>query len=467
MKKLIIGIFISTFLVNILGGSFVQAAGIADISLASEYQTWKQRFVSANGAPSGSLRVIQPENDNVTVSEAQGYGMLLALYNDDRDTFEKLWRYVEFYKDERGLMHWKIDKSGVITGKNAATDADEDIGYALLAASKRWKVYETEARAYINAIYTYEVELETYVLKPGDVWGGSDATNPSYYAPAYYREFARFTQNEGWYKVIETCYEIMKRARHPETGLLPEWTTINGTSSERITWNSNKDNFSYNAIRVPWRIALDWIWSGDPRAMEVMDPMMEFFANEEILRSGYRLDGAPIVNYFDAAFAAGIAAGSKASKNPLFTAEMAERLVSMTTETYYGASLRLLALLLVTNNFPNYGIVFDILPVLPPDETEFPALIEVEHPKDGGRISGEKKLKIFVEDVDPDIYRATYEVDSQGEKEMEVSGKYHQAKIIFDDWIWNGEGPYTIVYRIYNSSGEQTAQKTVRLFVKH
>ena len=59
------------------------------------------------------------------------------------------------------------------------------------------------------------------------------------------------------------------------------------------------------------------------------------------------------------------------------------------------------------------------------------------------------------------------EVDGQGEKEMEISGKYHQAKIVFDDWIWNGEGPYTIVYRIYNSSGEQTAQKTVRLFVKH
>ena len=39
------------------------------------------------------------------------------------------------------------------------------------------------------------VEPGTYVIKPGDTWGGTSCTNPSYFAPAWYRIFADFTGN--------------------------------------------------------------------------------------------------------------------------------------------------------------------------------------------------------------------------------------------------------------------------------
>ncbi|MBI4129048.1 MAG: hypothetical protein HY460_03260, partial [Parcubacteria group bacterium] len=241
------------------------------------YAEWKRRFVTAQGAGAGGLRVQMPEDNYNTVSEGQGYGLLLAVFNNDRATFDALWNYTKRYRDTRGLMHWRIDRYGAVTGKNAATDGDEDIAFALLAASKKWNAYTTEARNYIAAIYAYEVEAGTFVLKPGDVWGGSDATNPSYFAPAYYKEFARFTGNTGWIKVADKSYEILRLARNASTGLVPEWTTAQGTSATRITWNASRDNFSYNAVRTPWRIALDWSWNSDPRAYDITNTMTRFF----------------------------------------------------------------------------------------------------------------------------------------------------------------------------------------------
>ncbi|MER3524273.1 MAG: hypothetical protein C4326_09455 [Ignavibacteria bacterium] len=45
--------------------------------------------------------------------------------------------------------------------------------------------YLQQAITQINRVYQHEVERNTYVLKPGDTWGGSSVTNPSYFAPAY------------------------------------------------------------------------------------------------------------------------------------------------------------------------------------------------------------------------------------------------------------------------------------------
>lgn len=278
--------------------------------------------------------------------------MLLAVYRNDQVTFDRLWKYVKAHRDERGLMHWKIDQYGNVIGANAATDADEDIGFALFAATKKWgRAYSKDAFAYIHAIYKYEVEPVTYVLKPGDVWGGSDATNPSYYAPAYYREFTSFTKNNEWLKVADKAYEILEKVRNQNTGLVPEWRTALGGSSSRITWNSNKDNFSYNAIRVPWRIAIDWVWNGCIRAFNITNSMTTFFASQSSLKSGYMLDGTPLVSYFDTTFAAGIAAGSKASDNRAFEQTMTDTLIGMQSSGYYGASLRALSLLFLTGNF--------------------------------------------------------------------------------------------------------------------
>lgn len=501
--------------------------------LGALYNEWKEEFVTHEGA-GGHARVLQNKDRQTTVSEGQGYGMLLAIYNNDPETFDKLWKYTKQYLNDRGLMHWQIDKTGVVIGRNGATDGDEDIAFALLAAYKQWGMYEEDARAYIDAIFTHEVEAETYVLKPGDVWGGSRITNPSYCAPAYYREFAEFTGEENWLRVLDTCYSIIKKARNINTGLLPEWTTIDGGIAYDLTHNKNRDNFSYNAIRVPWRISVDWVWNRDPRAYSINDRMTNFFDNERKLYSGYTLSGKPIVTYFDATFAAGIAAGSLASDNTKFREEMTERLIQTTSNSYYGATLRLLSLMLVMEKFPNLAIApaappeneeehstttpevipsapqeQEIIPdsdsvetepipqedpageeanvgsttpeILPPEELEVPEIetpvivepeenhtIIIDSPEDSATLSGEKKIKAYIENLSLDSYTMIYSVDDNMEDHMhDAAGMFKQAKIQFDSWTWNESGPYRVDITAYDLSGNTLATTHIEIYVKH
>jgi hypothetical protein len=49
------------------------------------------------------------------VSEGIAYGMMLAAYVDDQDTFDALWLYAKEFEDEHGLMYWYIDPTGTVT----------------------------------------------------------------------------------------------------------------------------------------------------------------------------------------------------------------------------------------------------------------------------------------------------------------------------------------------------------------
>jgi endo-1,4-beta-D-glucanase Y len=65
-----------------------------------------------------------------TVSEGIGYGMLLAYFNGDDDTFVRLWKYSRAYRaySNRRLMPWitqsfhwmEVDNSSGMTGKSTA-----------------------------------------------------------------------------------------------------------------------------------------------------------------------------------------------------------------------------------------------------------------------------------------------------------------------------------------------------------
>ena len=108
---------------------------------AAAYAKWKTDLVTSDGA-GGFLRVRRPNSSgaevNSTVSEGIAYGMLLRVYADDQPTFDKLWKYAQ-HLDANGLMNWYINADGTqALGIGAATDADEDMAFALIMADKRW-----------------------------------------------------------------------------------------------------------------------------------------------------------------------------------------------------------------------------------------------------------------------------------------------------------------------------------------
>ena len=104
-------------------------------------------------------------------------------------------------------------------------------------------------------------------LKPGDNWG--DTTYyADYFSPAYYRVFARATDNPVWAGVIiDRNYTLLASLSGPN-GLVP-----NGSDTVTL---STSTAYGYNACRAPWRIAMDYCFNGEPRAKTYLDKVGAF-----------------------------------------------------------------------------------------------------------------------------------------------------------------------------------------------
>src|SRR5262249_33944266 len=163
--------------------------------IALAYDNWKKRFTVADG---GGIKVFRPENANDTVSEGIAYGMMIAVYMDDKALFDGLYKYWTNHIATNGLMTWCISPNGNPSGGmgsacsasgGTATDADEDAAFAMLMASKQWPSggYGGTATTLINAVMS--TDMSGSYIKAGSNYSGTGITNPSYFAPAFYRAF--------------------------------------------------------------------------------------------------------------------------------------------------------------------------------------------------------------------------------------------------------------------------------------
>jgi endo-1,4-beta-D-glucanase Y len=335
--------------------------------IIAAYDYWKSKWVTASGA-GGNLRVQRdPFNNNDTVSEGIAYGMLLAVYLNDRPTFDGLWAYAKAHMNGNGFMHWRVDASGNVTGQNGATDSDEDMAWALIMAGEQWgSPYGGEGVTLIQKIMQHEVEQPSMVLKPGDAFGGSNQTNPSYFAPGYYRMFARVdTANATkWTQVAAKSYDVLTACRHPSTGLVPDWCTAAGQP------HAMGINYTYDACRTPWRIAVDACLypTGDARSAQYLNLLSTFFSQFRVtaIAEGYRVDGTAIsTKYGSMAFVgpAGAAAMARTDGSLQEFLDNAQASIagnSVSTGgvyTYYNGSWALLSMLLMSGNFVDFTLL--------------------------------------------------------------------------------------------------------------
>jgi hypothetical protein len=349
---------------------------VAAPQVRAAYDRWKSEAMVADGA-GGFLRVRRWEDGDDTVSEGIAYGMLAAVYMNDQTTFDALWEYGRLHTNKNGFMHWRISAAGVEidhTGggigyeqRGGATDADEDMAWALVMAHHQWgghgaldQDYLTLAREMIDRIWRHEVDHNGgKVLKPGDLWGGWTVTNPSYFSPAFYRVFGRITGNEGaWNEVIDANYTVLEKSAHDVTGLVPAWCNGDGGTA-------NMDyTYQYDACRTPFRIALDYCLFGEPRAGAFLRKIGGFFRGigASSIGDGYDLSGQVLSQNRSMAFvgpagAAGLVGGELAGFATDVYAELLVLGAKPRTEgySYYNASWGVLSLLLMSGNFLDYS----------------------------------------------------------------------------------------------------------------
>ncbi|HZL19399.1 MAG TPA: glycosyl hydrolase family 8 [Polyangia bacterium] len=284
-------------------------ANLADAQAA--YAKWKSDLVVGDGAR-GFLRVQRPNSSGAqvdsTVSEGIGYGMLLAVYANDQNTFDQLWQYEQQFPDNHGLMNWYISADGTMAlGTGAATDGDEDMAFALVMADQRWggqgslsQSYLASAKTLIGLIWQYEVDPNHgYVLTSGDQSDGS-VINISYFAPAYYRAFGRVTgQTSNWNKVIDESYTVISNTLNAQNGntqngLVPAWSTPAGVPMTP-PGTSMPLYHQLDSCRTPFRLGEDYCWNAEPRALAYLQKITGFYSGVGAanLVDGYDLNGTP------------------------------------------------------------------------------------------------------------------------------------------------------------------------------
>jgi endo-1,4-beta-D-glucanase Y len=325
----------------------IYPAASCDTDVSSGWPKYITKFIVDGG--SGTLRVQRTESSNDTVSEGIGYGMLIAVYMNDKATFDKLWQYGQNHFDGNHLMTWQWSSTGSALGSGSATDGDEDMGFALVMADKQWGGYTTAAQNFLSAMLAHDFNTDGSI-KGGDANGFNDV-NPSYIAPAYYKIFKTYTGNSQWTTAVDKNYSLLMSATNGTTGLVPEWS-----SGSHGTGNTQ---YLYNAARTPFRIALDACWFGETRATTWLGKIATFFngIGATQLVDGYQVTGAPVGMYHTAPFfgPAGVSGMATNHQQLVDDAYVRVRNVAANAnDNYYNTSWAVLSGLMMTGNFVNY-----------------------------------------------------------------------------------------------------------------
>lgn len=359
------GIFAQTqpFPANVTFSNGLMASNKNAADATASYNTWKTNFVES--CSNGRFRV-KFDNSSETVSEGIAYGMLLTAYKADKVTFDGFWNYYKDNRNGNGVMNWKIGGCSGTIGQNGATDAELDAAMALIVADFQWGStgtinYRADALALIAAMKAHEIEANTFVLKPGDVFGGSTLTNPSYFSPAYYRAFGVFSNDVAfWNNVATKAYEVINAnltQNNAVGGLVSDWCQASGAYSSQAGGYANQgQRYTYDAARTPWRIATDYVWygnnSGKVYAKKCSDFVRVTLGGTANIKDGYFQNGNLSGQWHNATFVGAFACAAMAGENQTHLNDSYTDLKNLNEpNSYFNHTLKTMYQFLLTGNF--------------------------------------------------------------------------------------------------------------------
>jgi endo-1,4-beta-D-glucanase Y len=264
-------------------------------------------------------------------------------------------------------MSWQIPEK---KGENdSAFDGDADIAYALILADKKWGStgdinYKKEARQVLDAIWEYTIGKKSFLPLLGD-WVDQDGKKYNQYTArtsdfmiAHFKEFYYFTNDKKWLKVANATQKALLDVQDKKTGLVPDFTRYDKNKKRYIAveddfLETHDSAYYYNACRVPFRVGIDAI-NGDKVSKSIVQKLS--FWSQKVtggdplkLKSGFKLDGIVIGDYFSIVFLAPF--GVAAQSDNLAWAEKVFEVVKSRHENYYEDSVALLSMLAMAGEF--------------------------------------------------------------------------------------------------------------------
>jgi len=226
------------------------------------WSTFKRLFVTTEG------RIVDDANNDVSHSEGQGYGLILAEANNDRETFRRVWNWTEQNLRKRNdhLFAWRWlnnASNGHVPDTNNATDGDLLIAWGLARGGSAWGDASLQglARDIARDVRQKMVRPSQYgpILLPGEY--GFETTagtviNLSYWVFPAFRELAKIDPSPDWQLLEQSGLKLIEAARFSPWGLPPDWLLL-GPDLMSLPQGFELV-YGYNAVRVPLYLA----WAG-------------------------------------------------------------------------------------------------------------------------------------------------------------------------------------------------------------
>jgi endoglucanase len=215
----------------------VLVAGCASSSFsgAAPHQTPVQaarsflsRYVDSDG------RVVRHDQGGDTVSEGQGYALLLSAAIGDGSTFASVWRWTKANLQQPSgalAFHWS---GGHVVDPTPAADADLQTAWALSIGAKRFHnpAYAAAAQRIAHATVSQDVGYDdggtpTLAAGPWAVTSGNPTTiEPGYWTPPAEQALAALTGDKRWQTLPSADLAHLKELSQSGSSLPPDWAEV-------------------------------------------------------------------------------------------------------------------------------------------------------------------------------------------------------------------------------------------------
>jgi endo-1,4-beta-D-glucanase Y len=329
--------------------------------LDSAWENYRTTYIRPDGY------VLDPSRDGgMVTSEGQAYALLTAVWQRDYATFSRVYSWTDTnLRRPDGLYSWLWSPAtGRLVDANTAADADQEIAFALILAANAFDIeaYRMRARDILEAIRKVEsLALPGGWFPAAGNWAREERTiNLSYFIPYAYPFFAHVDPDGDWMSVIDVGYDLLDQTLGPmDSKLIPDFMVVNQLGGVQPLPRGSKlsRDFSFDAVRIFWRVAADCRLHHRRRACE--DPLQVSRLNGVLVRDGaiftrYSSQGEPLTSDQSLSFYGSILPALR-----LHVPELADVIIRTTLTDEALASLRAETDRYYDRNWVWFGIALD------------------------------------------------------------------------------------------------------------
>ncbi|MBB6262268.1 endoglucanase [Paenochrobactrum gallinarii] len=221
----------------------------------NDWSAYSDKFLTKEG------RIVDDANGNISHSEGQGYGLLLAVMAGRPADFELIWSFTqtEMLIRNDGLSSWKWDPAvrPHITDTNNASDGDMLIAYALALAAKKWnnQDYRKSATTIAGTLLKKQIikQNDETILLPA-IRGFSlkeradgPVINLSYWIFEAFPVLNELAPSPAWAALTKSGLSLLAKSRFVKAQLPTDWISVHKTPEPA---NGFPPEFSYNNLRI-------------------------------------------------------------------------------------------------------------------------------------------------------------------------------------------------------------------------